>query len=83
MIVFNPFSPTLYAVSAEGGRPRSEGVELRTSALAAGAAIDLHVPTGRAQISGYSMTVDRDGRVRESNEGNNTAAAVSCQAPVG
>jgi hypothetical protein len=71
-----------YARTSGGPAVSRQSMELRTGALAAGAATDLHVPTRRAQIRGYRVRVDRDGQVRESNEGNNTAA-VSCQAPVG
>ncbi|HSD28741.1 MAG TPA: CARDB domain-containing protein [Vicinamibacteria bacterium] len=51
-------------------------------ALAPGATADVPVSTGGADVAAFRVTVDRDGRVRESNEANNTAA-VRCPPPVG
>lgn len=54
----------------------------RVRALAPGATADVPVSTGGADVAAFRVTVDRDGRVRESNEANNTAA-VRCPPPVG
>ncbi len=64
LIVFNPISDAVRGL----GRRRSTSLRRGGAAhqrAGRGCAIDLHVPTGRAQISGYSVTVDRDGRVRD------------------
>jgi hypothetical protein len=62
--------------------PGASPQRLRTSELPPGGTTELLVPTGDFQVGGYSVTVDRDGRVRESNEANNTAT-VTCPAIVG
>jgi hypothetical protein len=53
---------------------QSGPVNLRTSALPAGGATELAVDPGDYQVLAYSVRVDREGRVKESNEANNTAS---------
>lgn len=60
----------------------SSPMALSTSALPAGATADLVVPTNDTRVGSYTVTVNRDRRVREANEGNNTAK-VTCPVPVG
>jgi hypothetical protein len=55
--------------------------QLRIGKLDPGEKADLTVDTGGAWISAYRLTVDREGRVTESNERNNTAT-VRCPPPV-
>ena len=67
--------------TADGpSRPREKRVS--TAALPVGGTTDLLVPTDNTPIGAYTVTVNRDGRVRESNEANNTAS-VTCPAPIG
>jgi len=62
--------------------PQARQLRLRVGSLAAGATAEVPVSTGGAAIGSYRLTVNSDGRARESNHANNTVS-VACPVPIG